>query len=190
MSIFDFFKIKRKSMNEISMNNKSKSQSVVETEVDIGRWLAEEDYLGMAAQAKRNAEAAVKDKNYDKAWALLHEQKDFYMKHANRSGFSVIQVLALDSTVHESLANILRLEGKHEDAFTHLLYCVISHKHRPIKRHSQKLVAYFNRCKFKYIKITDVTEFIAMGDWEAPDFITAKNKVVTMRQFEHQSMHE
>ena len=42
------------------------------------------DYLGKAAEAGHEAQAAVKDKEFDKAWRLFHEQKSFYMQHANR----------------------------------------------------------------------------------------------------------
>lgn len=87
---------------------------------------SENDCLGKAAEAGNKAKQAIKDKKFDIAWKLLHEQKQHYMEHAKKNQFSAQQALSLDSNVHESLANILRLEGKHQDAFFNILYWVIA----------------------------------------------------------------
>lgn len=78
--------------------------------------------MGKAAEAGQKAKDAKRTKEYDKAWGLYHEQKMLYMQHANRSDFTNRQVLALDSQVHEDLANILRVEKKNDNALTHILY--------------------------------------------------------------------
>jgi len=116
--------------------------------------------LTLAAKAGHEAKQAVKDKDYNKAWGKLSEQKSLYMKHSRAIGYSTQDALSLDSNVHENYANILRLEKKHYDAFFHILYWVMASYHRPIKKHEQKLVAYFNRCKFKKLTLDEVQFYV------------------------------
>lgn len=137
---------------------------------------SENDYLGKAAETGRKAKLAVKAERYDEAWGLYHEQKSLYMQHADRSGFTVLQALALDASVHEDLANILRCEGKHQDALIHIVYWVIAGSHRRIKRHQQKLQSYFNRCKFKNTSLADAQKVID-ADSELPVFTLARSIV-------------
>jgi hypothetical protein len=134
------------------------------------------DFLGKAAETGHKAKAAVKDKQYDKAWALYQEQKSFYMQHANRSGFTANQALALDASVHEDMANILRLENKHEDALVHIVYCILAGTDRPIKRHQQKLKSYFNRCKLKNTDLSEAERIIA-SNTKLPEFTLARSIV-------------
>lgn len=136
----------------------------------------ENDFLGKAAEAGHKAKDAVKAKKYDEAWGLYHKQKELYMKHANRSGFTPMQVLALDASVHENLANILRLEGKHKDALANIVYWVIAGSERPIKRHKQKLQAYFNRCDFKNTSLEDAEKTLATIS-ELPQYTLARSIV-------------
>ncbi|MDY6976799.1 MAG: hypothetical protein SVW51_11335 [Pseudomonadota bacterium] len=143
----------------------------------------EHDYLGKAARAKHDAQAAVKEKNFDLAWRNFHIQKDYYLKHATRCGFTLKQTLSLDSSVHEDMANVLRIEGRHLQAFTDILYWVIAQSGRPIKRHNTKLKAYFNRCKFKNVSF-DAVEKFAQSQYENPDFFTARNKVQEWKEQE------
>jgi hypothetical protein len=133
----------------------------------------ENDFLGQAADAGHKAKAAVKAKQYDEAWGLYHGQKSFYMKHANRSGFTAKQALALDASVHEEMANILRLESKHEDALVHIVYWILAGVDRPIKRHQQKLQSYFNRCKFENTTLSDAEKVID-AQTKLPEFTLAK----------------
>lgn len=91
-----------------------------------------EDHLGKAAAAGAAAKGAVTDRRFNDAWRLYHEQKEHYRRHAARYGMTPRQTIALDDSVHEHLANIRRLEGKHDDALVHMLYCVISNT-RPTK---------------------------------------------------------
>ena len=166
MSIFSIFNLNRK-----KENSGSKQDFSVIFE-DIQR----KDYLGKAAVAGRDAEAAVKSNKYDEAWRLYHEQKSLFVQHAQHCNFNKSQTLALDSTVSEDLANILRLEGRHEQAFVHILYWVVACSENPIKRHEQKLSSYFNRCKYSNTSIDDVRKFIE--DCKSnPDFATIQGKV-------------
>jgi hypothetical protein len=174
MSIFDIFK---KKMNPKSV---SSEEAYLQEMIDD---FSRHDYLGKAAEAGHKAQAAVKAKEFDKAWGLFHEQKSFYMQHANRSGFTKGQVLALDSQVHEDLANILRIENKNDDALVHILYWVIANNDKPIKRHQQKLSAYFNRCKFGNTSIEEAINFSA-SNIANPDYVTAQSKVAEWRSCE------
>ena len=108
-----------------------------------------EDYLGKAAEAGHAAKAAVKDRRFDEAWRLYATQKQRYMQHAKYYGFTGQQILALDASVSEHLANILRLEKKNDDALVHILYCAFNS--RPTKSIQSKLPAYFKRCDFHKI---------------------------------------
>ncbi len=119
------------------------------------------DYLYLAAEAGRDAKAAAKTGNFDTAWGLFHDQKQAYLQHAQSQGWGARQTLALDASVHEDLADLLRLEKRHREAFPHILYWVAAGRNRPIKRHTEKLRAYFNRCKFKNTSLHDVEVYLS-----------------------------
>jgi hypothetical protein len=116
------------------------------------------DYLGDAARLGNEANEAMREKRYDDAWRLLHQQKERYGKHAVRYGMTTRQAVALDASVHEELANIRRLEGNHDDALVHLLYCVWSSA-RPTKAQGKKIDAYFRRCEFTGVSLDDLSLF-------------------------------
>lgn len=101
--------------------------------------------LAKAAQAKSKALASEKEGDYDKAWKYFHEQKKYYLEHASDAMFSPEDVLSLDAAVSESLANILRKQKKHNEAFVHIAYWVSAQHHKPLKRHADKFRAYYNR---------------------------------------------
>ena len=134
-----------------------------------------EDYLGKAAKAGHAAKAAIRVGQYDAAWGLLHEQKTLYAQHANKGRWNARDVLALDGSVSEQLANILRLEAKHEQALVHILYWIITSQ-KPIKRHEQKLRTYFGRCKFQITTLEEVQRFIG-NNKKKPDFVTIQSKI-------------
>lgn len=119
------------------------------------------DYLGQAAVAGRNAKEAAKAGEFDKAWGLFHEQKQLYLCHAQSQGWSARHTLALDASIHEDLANILRLEKRHKDALADIVYWVAANRHRPIKKHADKLRTYFNRCKLKNTTLEDVEAYLS-----------------------------
>lgn len=93
--------------------------------------------------------------------------------------FTAREILALDGSVSEGLANILRLQQKHDEALTHMLYCLMS-SNTPIKSHRTKIVAYFNRCKFKGIGIEELNEFISSAPG-LPDLGAIQSKVKQWR---------
>ncbi|EJG0692348.1 hypothetical protein C4G81_RS22265 [Vibrio parahaemolyticus] len=151
----------RSGMKEAKYSGDMFSSKRAESEVEDSSDYIQEDFLGKAANAGQKAKKAMKLKNFDEAWGLFHEQKSLYIQHANRSGFTANQTLALDATVHEEMANILRQEGKHNDALVHIVYWVLAGSERPIKRHDQKLQAYFNRCKFQKVSFELAKENMA-----------------------------
>ncbi|HAV3707902.1 hypothetical protein ACFZ8N_10345 [Acinetobacter baumannii] len=106
-----------------------------------------DDYLGKAANEKRAAKTAIKEKRFDDAWRHLNNQKEYYLRHASRMGFSKTDTLVLDSSPHEDMANILRLEGKHENALSNISYTYKATyaANRPIITLEKKLEAYYNR---------------------------------------------
>lgn len=120
-----------------------------------------EDHLGRAAEVKHAAYAAERAGDLDAAWRLHHERRQHYLKHAYRQRFTKTQTLALDADVAEDLANILRKEGRHLDAFVEILYWVTAQRRSPIKRHATKLQAYFKRSGISSISIDDVTSFVS-----------------------------
>ncbi len=136
---------------------------------------SENDFLGKAAIAKRKAISAIKNKKYDIAWGLFHEQKENFMKHAVRSEFSQRQIFALDSSVSEIFANILRLEGRHHEALVHIIYWIAC-SDKQTKRQHEKLIAYFNRAKLKNVEYSVVEGFIESMKRD-PDFRVIQNNV-------------
>lgn len=106
-----------------------------------------EDYLGKAANEKQAAKIAIKEKRLDDAWRHLSNQKILYLKHAHRERFSAIHTLVIDSSPHEDMANILRLEGKHKNALSNMSYRfkAVHSADRPIITLEKKLEAYYNR---------------------------------------------
>ncbi|WP_250222267.1 hypothetical protein [Acinetobacter baumannii] len=106
-----------------------------------------DDYLGHAANSKKLAQIAIKERRFDDAWKHLNHQKDYYLKHASRMGFSKTETLVIDSSPHEDMANVLRLEGKHKNALSSISYTYMAAytANRPIITLEKKLEAYYNR---------------------------------------------
>lgn len=123
--------------------------------------------LAEAAKLKLEAKEAIKEQRFDHSWQCFMKMKAHYAQHAINAQFSHRDFISLDASVHELMANQLRLERRNEQAFIDILYWVISQRHRPIKRHTQKLNAYFNRCRFSYFKVTEVESFISRLDTDA-----------------------
>lgn len=134
-----------------------------------------EDFLGRAAEAKHAAYAAERVGDFDAAWRLHHERRELYLKHAQRQGFTKTQTLAIDATVAEDLANVLRKEGRHLDAFAYILYWATAQRDHPIKRHETKLRAYLKRSELTHINLDEVMAFVR----ESPraDFQTVRAMV-------------
>ncbi len=154
---------------------KSLEQSERRRALDLSDQLGRPDFLGKAADAKHAAKAAVKAGQHDKAWGLFDEQKEYYLKHAQKSGFDAEQVMRMGGSVSEDFANILRIEKKHRQALVHILYWTATST-IPIKRHDTKLAAYFGRCKFENTSLGDAQRFL--GSIEGiPDFTVIQSQV-------------
>lgn len=112
------------------------------------------DYLGKGVALGKRATEAIRRRDLELAWRLLHEQKEQYSRHAIRYGMTARQAMALDASVHEQLANIRRIEANHHDALIHLLHAVLSSP-RPTKAQAKSLSCYFERCRFENISDSD-----------------------------------
>ncbi len=137
------------------------------------------DHLGRAAAAEKKGKRAIAEARYNDAWRHFHEQKEHYLRHARRYGMTAQQTVALDGSVHDDLANIRRLERKHDDALAHLLYCVSSSP-RPTKAQSKKIFSYFSRCEFKRVNADELSSYLA-NSREKSDFLAAKACVAAWR---------
>ena len=162
MGWLDFFKRKQPSAPAVTQP----------PEIGLDEFLGSslsEDYLGKAAEAGHKAKAAVKEHRFDDAWRLYHEQKSLYMQHAKACQFTGRQTLALDASVSEQLANILRIEKKHDDALAHILYCALTS--RSTKALQNKLPIYFKRCCFQH------AQFDAVGAMTQSQITWTFNKI-------------
>jgi hypothetical protein len=136
---------------------------------------SKEDYFLNAAIEAREAELAVKEKRYDDAWRHYHQKKMCYMQQANRVG-DAKYAIELDASVHEHLANILRLEGKHREALPHIIYWVLGGRRIPLKKHNTKFKSYFSKCDFKNTPLTEAEKKLKDKQLKA-DLLIAQNLV-------------
>lgn len=136
----------------------------------------EEDHLSLAAEAKRAAAVAVESGDFDEAWRLLHVVKHHYALHAAESRLTALQLRTLDGSVHEDLANVLRLEGRDDEALTQIIYWVAT-SGKPINRHDRKISAYFKRCNFNNVQLEEVETFISRVK-SNPDFRLIGDQVI------------
>lgn len=135
----------------------------------------ETDYLGFAAIASAKAREAEKNGEHDKAWGLLHEVQTHYLNHAEENNFTIVQMLGLISPIHKTMANILRKEGKHLDAMSHIIYWAASND-RQLKEQDKKIPAYFRRLKYKHTTLEDVQAYIKSIKGK-PDFHEIQQKL-------------
>ena len=118
------------------------------------------DCLGPAAAKKRLADEAKKNGELNAAWRLLQEVKEHYLEHAIQCKFTGEQTLALDGSVSEAMADILRLEARHDDALVHTLYCIATSP-QPTKCQMRKLGAYLRRSRAAETSPQEVDRVIA-----------------------------
>lgn len=126
------------------------------------------DHLGRAAESGRKAKSSLDAGDLDGAWKHYHNQKAHYLKHSNRSEFTPTQTIALDASVNRSLANVLRIQGKHTLALTHVLYYYATTPRRTQTDHKQ-ILAYYNRAKIKSVSFEQVRDY-AEKQASKPDF--------------------
>jgi len=136
------------------------------------------DFLGNAAKFKHKGLDAIKDKKYNQAWKMFNQQKQCLINHANEQKFNKQQTLSIDASVSENLANILRLEGKHNDALIHIIYWVSTSAKRT-KAQNGKLNSYFNRAKLTGIALSQIEDFISEG----PDFRSIRDQLQKWSNF-------
>lgn len=160
--------------------NKTSERDSKPASLDMTDELGRPDYLGKAAMAGHAARDAVKSGDHDKAWVMLHEQKSFYALHAQKSGWKAQDVLRIDGSISEELANILRLEKKHDQALVHILYWIAT-SITPIKRHKSKLNAHLNRCKFEGVSLQDAEDFIGSLA-SLPEYTAIQSQVAQWRK--------
>lgn len=108
------------------------------------RYQKRHDYLGRAAELKREAKLAEREKRFDDAWRAIEASKNEYLKHAEYLDWDRKDTLRLYAGAFEITANILRKEGKHVEALRHFLY-FSAHSANPSASHISKLRAYLNR---------------------------------------------
>lgn len=126
------------------------------------------DYLGKAAEEGHKAKSAIDAGDFDGAWKHYHEQKSQYLQHAKRSEFTPAQTIALDGSVNRSLANILRIQGKHTLALTHYLYYYATTS-RKTKTDEKQILTYYNRARIKSVTFEEVRDY-AEKQSTKPDF--------------------
>ncbi len=175
MGIFDFLKRKADSppVAEESVEDDAawyQARAAADAATD-----AQHAYWGKAEVAGSKAQEAVAAGKFNVAWGLLNEQKQHYLQHSARCGFTKARTLELDSGVSQPMANILRLEGKHLDALVHIVYWVAAST-RVTKSQQQKLPAYFNRCKFKDVSVSDLNALVEASQAD-PDFVRIRNTI-------------
>lgn len=115
------------------------------------------DHLGAAVEARKLAEQYIRESNYNEAWRYLCIAKDEFVNHAGKNNFTFDQLIALDATIAELMADVLRREGRHIPALVHIVYWVIAgaRVNKRIKRHGDKFKAYFGRCNLKDISLAE-----------------------------------
>ena len=133
------------------------------------------DYLGLAANANNRAKIEMKNKNYEKAWELFTKRQHYYYQHAEKQNFTASETIALAADVSEDFANVLRLEGNHNQALVHMIYCVAG-EYPSVKYKAKKLLAYFNRAKLKNVSFEELENFIYSLP-KPPNYRTIQDKV-------------
>jgi hypothetical protein len=142
------------------------------------------DVLGDAAASTDEARKLIKDGELEKAWAKLHEVKNNYLKHAAALNLTHELTLVLDGAVSEDLGDVLRILGKHDLAFAHILYWLVTSS-KNTRNQTKKLDAYLSRCRFELIGLDEVNGLI-QEQKSRPDFGSIQNRVFEWREIEPQ----
>lgn len=117
-----------------------------------------DDLLGRSAVLGHKSGVAVKEGRYDIAWWIYNHCKRLQLAHAIKCNFDERQILRMDSAASRPMANLLRLEGKHRQALTHMVYCCSGDTMPMSKADIKKLTAYVNRVKLESTTVEDVVE--------------------------------
>lgn len=117
----------------------------------------DDDYLGQASEVCTAAGLAMDEGDMDRAWALFHEVKNLYAKHAQRSGFSARDAIAIDGAVHTPMSAILELEGKPVEALAHIMYAESSSV-KPRKTYIESVLRTFRETRISAVSEDEVLE--------------------------------
>jgi len=170
MGIFDFIKNKL-------LGTKQKIETVNRHE-EFNDLVEHRDYLESAAEKKCEALNLIKEKRFDDAWRVLHQKKQLLMLHSNQYGCTKQQAIAIDGAVHEHLANILRLEGRHDEALIHCVYWIKSSAdHHITTSQLKKLPAYLNRSSVNKDAHQSITDYATNPNDGLADISSIKSKL-------------
>lgn len=124
------------------------------------------DHLGRAASLAAKAVFFEVAGDFDAAWACFEKQKGEYLLHSERMQFDRSQTLALVASVFKSSADLLRKEGRHQEALRHYLY-FLAHSGKGASSHMKRLPAFLKRAeigKASYAGAADCIEESAKSD--------------------------
>lgn len=116
MGLFDFIFGKKETNNDIMKSIKKIQDYQKNFNIYNINTIRDDDYLGLAANAKYSSIKEIKNYNYNKAFELCQKQKEDYLKHAEKNSWNKRDTDKLCNSVHEDFANIYRLENKHKEA--------------------------------------------------------------------------
>ena len=125
------------------LNSKISYESYAESSA---RYFVKHNHLGKAAVVKAELKKAIKEKDFDRAWAANEMIKYEYLLHAVHQHWNKTHTTRLSGRTFETSANILRLEGRHKEALRHFLYFLV-HSASYSNSHLKKLRAYLGRSK-------------------------------------------
>jgi hypothetical protein len=144
-----------------------------------------DDFLGLAANEGSKASAAIEAGKFDEAWRHYQEVSQLYLRHAKKENFTVPQTLALVGSVHRAMAKLLELEDRHQDALIHILYCTAC-SNSQLEYELKHYRPFFNRCKFKNVKLEEVTS--VLETWkDNPDFVAIRDTVVEWKKRDNEN---
>lgn len=129
-----------------------------------------------ADEAGLQAREAAKAGEYEQARHLYEQQGTLLRQCIERAGADAPPEAEVFAPLHLGMADLLRLEKRHDDALPHILYWVIAGRRKPLKGHAEKLRAYFNRCKLQNT-VLDEAEHFAAAFPEPAEFTTIETQV-------------
>jgi hypothetical protein len=135
-----------------------------------------------AQQCIERASDALSTGDLSAAWRLYLEAKDHYLSHATQCNYSRTQLIDLDSSMSAPLAEVLRREGRHFDALSHIVYWAAGTEN-PMKMHDQRVASFFKQCKFRNATLEDVLSLVSVSRLD-PDFVKIRDAIGAWRAAE------
>ncbi len=118
-----------------------------------------DDCTGLYANANYEIKMALQNKDYDRAWTYLHKMQGYILDMAKLLDYTESHKFAFLAQVDEGMANVLRLEKKHDMALAHIIKAYIQ-QDQPTKTFLKKLPAYWKRAKLNIEDIDKVYSYI------------------------------